>query len=61
MAFGGSSAGAMQFKAIAALVVLRLKQAVDETTPSANAESKTLVSLKWEVLRMGIVARGRDA
>ena len=60
-AFGDNSVGSMQFKAIAALVVLRLKQAVEELTSLSASEPKTLVSVKWEVIRMGIKARGGDA
>jgi DNA-binding MltR family transcriptional regulator len=60
-AFGVNHIGSMQFKAIAALVVVRLKQAVDELASLSAAEPKTLVSVKWEIVRMGIRARGGDA
>ena len=60
-AFDATNVGSMQLKAIAALVVLRLKQAVDEFVTLATAEPKTLISVKWEVVRMGMRARGEDA
>ena len=60
-AFDVTNVGSMQFKAIAALVVLRLKQAVDEFTTLSTAEPKTLISVKWEVARMRMRARGDDA
>ena len=60
-AFDATNVGSMQFKAIAALVVLRLKQAVDELVTLSTAKPKTLISVKWEVVRMGMRARGEDA
>ena len=59
--FGSTNVGLMQFKTVAALVVARLKQAVDDFISNTPAQPKTLISTKWEVVRMGIRARGGDA
>ena len=59
--FGADSHGAAHFKAVAALVVQRLKQAVEEQTSLAASEPRTLVSPKWDVVRMGMRARGEAA
>lgn len=58
VAFGTANVGAMQFKAVAALVVHRLKQAVDERDQITASEPKSLISAKWDVVRMGMLARG---
>jgi len=60
-AFGSTNVGLVQFKAVAALVVTRLKQAVDDFISSTPAQPKTLISTKWEYVRMGIKAQGGDA
>jgi DNA-binding MltR family transcriptional regulator len=61
IAFGTDKPGAMHFKAVAALVVIRLKQAVDEQISLAASEARSLVSVKWEVARAGMRARGEVA
>jgi hypothetical protein len=58
--FGTEVTSSVQFRLIAVLVALRLKQAIDEQTSLASTTPKTLISVKWEVVRMGQELRERS-
>jgi hypothetical protein len=59
--FGSNETGSMQFRLVAALVALRLKQAIDEQSILSTSTPKTLISAKWEVIRLGLQFRASQA
>jgi hypothetical protein len=49
--FGDMETAAMQFRLTVVLVAARLKQAINEQAPLHSSTPKTLISVKWTMLR----------